>query len=233
MEIFQCRAGAVDELDCDLDVSDFISIGADGTFAYVGFPIDARIFTMSGDEVDCRAAPGTCTVGVGFVLDADEALHAPLVFDPAAPLVPAVTATATPNQGLVDGQLVRIQGEHLSDLHETFVYQCVAGEPLAPGTCAFTAVVRVVSQGGRIDVEVPVRTPMQPTTGPTVDCAVAPGACELRVSSGLSEHPDRLARLPLSFTTPEPSTTTSTTTTTAPATTTTARPAPATPTYTG
>jgi hypothetical protein len=200
LEIFQCRADPIDEMDCDLDNSDFIDIGSGGLFSYVGFMADARIYTMGGDEVDCRAAPGACVVGVGFALDADEALTAPLVFDPTAPLLAPVTASVEPSSGLVDGQVVRVQGRNLSDRSETFVYQCPTGAELGV-ECFFddAAFARAVSEDGSVDLEFTVRATLVPARGPSIDCTSAPGACDVRVSWGLSTAPDREVRVPISF----------------------------------
>jgi hypothetical protein len=218
LEIFQCKADPVDERDCDPDNSDFIGRAIDGTFPYV-FMVDARIYTTGGEEVDCRATPGACTIGIGFLLDAGEAVHAPLFFDPNAPLMPPVTATVTPSEGLTDGQVVRVRAQNLSDRFQTFVYQCVAGQEPSAETCAFydDKFLQLVSEGGAIDEPFTVMGLMQPTTGPPIDCTVAPGTCEIRVSWGLSTAPDREVLIPLGFaTTPEPTAPTTAATTPVP-----------------
>jgi hypothetical protein len=212
LEIFQCVAGAVDEFDCDL--RNAYESGADGAGVFTfAFKVDARIYVGDPrgpiadlDEVDCRAAPGACVIGIGYVLDADEAQTAPLFFDPDAPLSPPVAMTATPTEGLVDGQIVTVNGFNLTDREETFVYQCIAGAEPSGATCDFPIddVRGVAAPDGTITLEWPAKAVLYPPFGGTIDCTTAPGACEVVLSWGFIGAPDRIARTPISFGGPTP-----------------------------
>jgi hypothetical protein len=200
MEIFECRADAVDESGCDPDNAYFADLDSDGVVRE-SFPLDARIFDEAGNEFDCRSAPNACKIGVGFLTDFDQSAFALLDFDPDAPLLPVPTVTVTPDRNLRDQQIVKVRGEGLSSLFETFVYQCIAGEPRSGETCTFDQDVRAVADDrGRIAVDYRVEATLRPTiTGEPFDCTAAPGACVIEISQGFSASPDRFARTGLSF----------------------------------
>lgn len=226
LEIFECRADAVDASGCDADNAYFADADLDGV-VQTTFLLDARIFDESGREFDCRQAPNACKVGIGFLLDFDQSGFALLDFDPEAPLAPAPTATVTPDRDLQDGQTVTVEGANLSSLFETFVYQCTADRPRSGETCSFEQDVRAVAaEDGTITVDYRVDANLRPTIeGDPIDCTRAPGACVIEVSQGFSDRPDRFTRVTLTFARPRPSPTTSTTV----ATTTPPRPRPAPP----
>jgi hypothetical protein len=238
LEIFQCRADAVDESGCDPDNADFVDANADGVVE-VDWPVDARIFDETGQEFDCRSVPNGCKIGIGLLAEFDNSGFALLDFDPEAPLLPVVTVRVTPDRNLRDGQTVTVHGAGLLDRFETFAYQCVAGQVRSAATCNFDQDVRGVAQpNGTIALQYRVETRLRPANGdPAIDCAAAPGACVIELALGFSDRPDRFARAPISFRTAPPgSTTTITTTTTTPrepATPPPARPIVRAPTFTG
>lgn len=207
LEIFECRAGAVDEFDCDprngyeFEANDFGNVVFE-------FKVDARIYIGDANAdisglvpVDCRAEPGACIVGLGYVIDADEAVTAPLDFDPNAPLLPVVTMSVSPTDELVDGQELTVTGEHLTDREETFVYQCVAGRDPSGTTCDFGLpdVRGVAAPDGTITLYWKAKATMFPPLGGSIDCTTGPGACDVVLSWSFIGAPDRIARTPISF----------------------------------
>lgn len=212
LEIFQCRAAPVDENDCDTNVAFEFDADAAGVATFF-LQIDARIYVgPDQQEVDCRTAPGACVVGLGYVLDADEGLLAPLDFDPDAPLRPPVSMSVTPTDGLVDGQVLTVDGSHLTDREESWVYQCKAGAPVSGATCDFGLpdVRGVADADGNLVLEWPAKATLYPPAGGTIDCTAAPHACEVVLSWSFSGPPDRVARTPISFATAAPPSTSST-----------------------
>ena len=232
LEIFQCRADAVDESGCDPDNADFVDSDADGVVE-VDWPVDARIHDESGQAFDCRSVPDGCKIGIGLLAEFENSGFALLDFDPDAPLLPVVTVAVTPDQGLEDGQTVTVHGGGLLDRFETFAYQCVAGEVRSASSCNFDQDVRGISgPDGTIELPLRVDALLQPANGdPPIDCTTAPGTCVVELALGFSSSPDRFARTPITFaaTPPTPTTTTTTsptTTTTSTTTSSTTRPTP-------
>jgi Neocarzinostatin family len=202
LEIFECRGGAVDEFGCD-PTNAFI-VDTDPTGAVnTTFYVDARIYVQGGtEEVDCRTDPAGCILGVGFVVDADQAATVPISFDPSAPLRPPVSATVTPDRNLVDGQTVLVHGEHLSPREETFAFVCTPGTAQIGERCDFDKLVRGgPAPDGSIDLQLAVRSRFTAPFGPIVDCTTAPG-CVVLVSWGLALTPDRTALVPVTFAPP-------------------------------
>ena len=205
LEIFECRGGAVDEFGCDPTnafIVDTDPAGAVNTTFYV----DARIYVQGGtEEVDCRTDPAGCILGVGFVVDADQAATVPISFDTSAPLQPAVRATVTPDHDLLDGQTVMVHGEHLSPREEAFAFVCASGTTQAGQIgerCDFDKLVRGgPAPDGSIDLQLAVRNRFTTPLGPIVDCTAAPG-CVVLVSWGLALSPDRVALVPVTFAPP-------------------------------
>ena len=204
LEIFECRGGAVDEFGCD-PTNAFI-VDTDPTGAVnTTFYVDARIYVQGGtEEVDCRTDPAGCILGVGFVVDADQAATVPISFDASAPLRPPVSATVTPDHDLVDGQTVMVHGEHLSPREEAFAFVCASGtaRSVRSANVATSTSWYAGSRARRLDRS-PTRgtQPIHPPLGPIVDCSAAPG-CVVLVSWGLALSPDRVALVPVTFALP-------------------------------
>ena len=202
LEIFECRGGAVDEFGCDptnVFIVDTDPTGAVNTTFYV----DARIYVQGGSqEVDCRTDPAGCILGVGFVVDADQAATLPISFDASAPLRPPVSATVTPDHNLVDGQTVMVHGEHLSPREEAFA-SCARREPLRSANDATSTswYARIPAPDGSIDLQLAGRSRFTAPLGPIVDCTIAPG-CVVLVSWGLALTADRTALVPVTFAPP-------------------------------
>lgn len=212
LEIFQCRADAVDESGCDPDNADFVDSDAAGVVE-VDWPVDARIYDESGREFDCRSVPDGCKIGIGLLADFASSGFALLDFDPDAPLLTPVGVRVTPDGGLRDGQTVTVHGAGLLDRFETFAYQCVAGPVRSAATCNFDQDVRGVAHpDGTIALQYRVEALLRPANGDApVDCTSTPGACVVELALGFSDRPDRFARAPITFRDPAPTTTTTTT----------------------
>lgn len=222
LEIFQCRAGAVDESGCSGSVAFDLATDNVGGFTYT-IQVDAFTFGwgvlasgQGGDEIDCRAGPEACFIGVGFLADAGESTKAPISFDPTAPLRPPVSATVEPSTNLRDGQVVRVEGKNLSNREQAFIFQCAKSEP--PGqTCAFADDLRQVPDDqDSISLDVMVHEVVRDPDGSEADCTGAAGDCVMIVSWGFSFDPDRIAIVPLSFAADAPPQVTTTTTTVPP-----------------
>jgi hypothetical protein len=211
-EWYQCRGGAVDDSDCDGYNADFIDVGDDGTTRQVVY-VDARIHLPDGTAVDCRTDPAGCVLGVGFMVEAGRWPTVPLNFDPAAPLLPEVTATVDPAQDLEDGQIVTVRGEHLSFREEAFAYLCADGTDMVGRRCDLDQLARAVpDQQGRVTLALEVRAAFTTPHGVKVDC-LAPGTtCSVQLGWGFDPPPDRQARVPVSFAPRPPGPTTTTTT---------------------
>ena len=211
MEYFQCRGGAVDENDCDGYNADFVDSDGAGNVDFT-YPVDARIYLPDGTEVDCRTDPAGCEIGIGYMMDADEWPAAALPFDPTAPLRPLVTATATPDSGLEDGDVVTVHGAGVLPRFETWAFQCAAGDAMWGRRCNLDGESRGVADPGTetIDLGLEVHRRFVTPFGDQIDCDTAPGGCEIVLSWGFSNQPDRHATVALSFTGAPPTTTAST-----------------------
>jgi hypothetical protein len=201
LEIFQCRAGAVDEFDCDPGNAFSFDADLSGGFVWE-FQVDAFMFTQAGvsDPVDCRVAPGACDIRLGNILEAADAVVAPISFDPDAPLRPPVAVTVEPSTGLADGQTVQVEGANLTPREEAFAFQCAADDPVDQNTpCAYDDLVRGVPDvDGTIVLPLVLKRVFTSPTGQAVDCG-PPGSCVVALSWGFSFLPDRLAAAPITF----------------------------------
>lgn len=201
LEVFQCRAGAVNEFDCDPGNAFDFHADASGDFVFV-LQIDAFIFTQAGasDPIDCRAALDSCVIGVGNILDPSAGLSVAISFDPDAPLRPPVSLTIDPATGLTDGQTVQVSGANLTSREDAFAFQCAADDPVDQNTlCAYDDLERGVPDAdGSIVLPLVVARVFTSPSGQTVDCG-EPGSCVVTVSWGFSFLPDRSASVPITF----------------------------------
>jgi hypothetical protein len=227
LEWYQCRGGAVDESDCDGFNAGYISSDGAGEVDLV-VPVDARIYLPDGTEVDCRTEPAGCEVGVGFMLDAGQWPTAALDFDPALPLRPGVAATVEPTSGLIDRQTVRVRATNVLPRYETWAFQCLAGAgDSGVGSemgvrwgrmCHLDNEVRGVAdlETETLDLEIIVHERFTTPFGDRIDCTTAAEGCEILVSWGFSDQPDRSASVPIRFAAQDPVPPPSTTPTTSP-----------------
>lgn len=198
-EIFECAGDSVDEMRCD--PRNAFDLDSDGTGRVVfHLRVDARIYLgPEGDaSYDCRTEPAGCRVGVGYILDHDLSAFAALDFDPDAALLPPVSATVEPTEGLVDGQTLHVRGENLSDLEQGWIIQCRAAG--APRECDLDREVRLVpGPDGTIEADLPVHATFRSPLGDDVDCRARAGECAVVVSWGFAFVADRFAEVPIWF----------------------------------
>jgi len=127
IEVLQCRAAPSGWEDCDQDSFGYVDTPG-GTFES-SQRVFAVISTGAGD-VDCRAAESCVLIATTGWFAPGETATVPLVFDPAAPLLPAPTLTVTPSTDLVDGEVVRVEGSGFVRMIEgtaVQLYQCAPG----------------------------------------------------------------------------------------------------------
>ena len=208
LEIYQCRARAIDEFDCDASNAYFVDVLPGGTVD-TEFYVDARIYLQGGEEVDCRTDPGGCAIGVGFIAEAGDWPQAPIAFDPDAPLRPGVAATVAPDRRLTDGQTVIINGANLSPREESFAYVCVDG-PGEPGErCDIDRLARGVPEpDGTLVLDLAVWSSFNAPLGGPRTCGLKGDECVVLVNWAFFGAPDRRAAVPISFAVAPPTTTT-------------------------
>ena len=127
-----------------------------------------------------------------------ETATVPLVFDPAAPLLPPPTLTVSPSTDLVDGETVSVEGSGFVRVPEFWpvqLYQCAPGP--APDRCRQAGEqVYVDGEGGfALDVAVTARVPVP---GGQHDCRTGADPCVLVATSlgaGLAARRRRRAGL--------------------------------------
>lgn len=120
----------------------------------------------------------------------------PITFDPTAPPPPRPTITADPAAGLPANATVHVTGSGFLARSKVAVNECLTA---ATFPCTAPTVV-VADAAGAISADVPVQRMMGTVT--PVDCAAAPGTCEVRANPpafNLGVDPDEQARAPLGF----------------------------------
>lgn len=181
LDLRQCVAAPrSQEDDCQRGGWTATELDEPGSFSWE-VPALARIYTPAHGTVDCRT-PGACVLVASNQFGvADEMGVAPLSFDPAAPLLPPPSVDVTPDDALVDGQVVVVEadglGAGLGDANAT-VLQCA--RPLAEDRCKPAAGPALVEDGSvRAEAQVFARIP---TPSGEVDCRTSPDPCVLVVS---------------------------------------------------
>ena len=173
LNAIQCRQEAASVEDCDLGTVSSINAAPDGT---VSFDYSVRRVLLIGSEsVDCATAADACFLAVA-TFDARSVAAAALHFDPDGPLPPPVEIGAAPTTGLGDGQVVGVTGSGLSPGSFAFVQQCSS----SGGCRGFSSAT--VEPDGTLAHDVAVRRLVPSFSGGSIDCADAPGTCELSVS---------------------------------------------------
>jgi hypothetical protein len=206
-EIFECAGDSVDEHRCDPRNAFDVDSDPAGHIEF-DFPVDARIYLGPDGTTsyDCRTEATGCRLGVGLILEHHNSGFAVLDFEPGAPLLAPVSATATPSTGLTDGQAVSVRGEHLSDLEGAWVLQCRTDG--APRACDLDRAVQMKpNPDGTIATNLLVHRAFRSPLGDDVDCAASAGACSVVVSWGFAFVPDRYAQVPLAFAAAPPAST--------------------------
>ena len=110
-----------------------------------------------------------------------------------------------------DGAVVAVRGAGVLPRFETWAFQCAAGDAMWGRRCNLGGEIRGVAdlETESIDLALEVHRRFVTPFGDQIDCDTAPGGCEIVLSWGFSNQPDRHAAVALSFAA-APSTTTTT-----------------------
>jgi hypothetical protein len=169
----ECLVGAADPLDCDLSTLVFLESGPRGGFKT---PFVAhRTLLLTNGFVDC--AVSSCEVLFASAADFTEQATAPISFDPNIPL-PPTSVRVNPSTNLVDQQVVSVHGVgFLAHAHRSVgIAECVT----ATFACSAESGVPV-GPAGRASIDMSVRRILTDIDGSRIDCATAPGTCEIVV----------------------------------------------------
>ena len=155
----------------------------------------AVLHTPIGD-VDCRTSADPCVLGANTDFTNVGAVFTALAFDPSGPLAPPPTLTVTPSTGLIDQQVVALDGSGFRPDVSLQVLECVAGNPsphacrsaAAPGTYGVASTAL-----GELHATASPRTVLNAEDGTTTDCRTT--ACELRLEPDPSRPPVATAAL--------------------------------------
>lgn len=129
VSVLQCKAGATDfDEGCMFPAAVGAFTDGRGRFSE-SFGVSALMPVYQQPRFDCRAAPGACELQA--VTGAGAVVVVPLQFDPAAPAAPPPTLTVSPNTGLVDGQILDIDGSGLRPRTFLWVFVCEGEIPSA------------------------------------------------------------------------------------------------------
>ena len=196
----QCRTGALDEADCDLSTLVYAQADAGGAFTLTRYV--RRLIGVNAKTVDC-GAPSGCILGAGNVANLSEANGQTIFFNPnVPPQVPKITVT--PKTKLVDHQLVEVDGSGFSPATSVSISQCVTHPPVGTFQVCDYSTSRYVTVGNDGTVQAPnfalerIQTEYTKTGLVKIDCAAAPGSCDIEAVSSSSGSSAPLS-VPLSF----------------------------------
>ena len=206
-----CNIGTVQYADADPDGV------ATGTFK-----VRRILTTPATGTVDCALEAERCIVAMGAIGDYDRSGGFAITFTGGGEPIDIPTITASPAEGLADGDLVHVEGEGFAPNAPVLLNVCAIDPAGCWGTGEFieldSEAVEAAGLGdeygggggggyaftglladpeGRVSADVPVwRFLAGPTPGSYIDCAVS--TCRLRVSAetGYSPAPPILAFAP-------------------------------------
>ena len=188
----ECKAGPGTPADCASDF--FGSATTDGSGSFSAPFVVRRMMHAQSGTLDCAAAPGTCKIGVGVLSNYAISASASIDFDPNAPLPPPPVLQAAPTTNLVDGQSIAVLGTGFAGSMPIQASECVAGTNQCGVIGGYGAQVNSV---GTFLTALAVQRQIIISQWATFDCASAPNACELMVTS--QGDPDATARLAIDF----------------------------------
>jgi acetyl esterase/lipase len=156
------------------------------------------ILHLPDGDLDCRQ-PDACAVAVAAD-DGDTGAGDPVLaavqFDPDGPLAPSPTLTVTPDQGLLDGQVVVVSGTGYVRTTGLAVIPCVTGATQWDD-CDFEAGNDVeLDDTGAFETELAMTAILSTPAHPRVDCRVA-GGCVVLATSAFD--PDSTVAVPVEF----------------------------------
>lgn len=131
--IVACAAGSTDSSDC-ASPSEYAFLDDGQTTFELSVLVEAVLTTIDGDEVDCRVE--ACVLAA-LGESGDRLASAPVAFDVDAPLLPLPSLTVIPDQELVDGQTVTVEGEDFPERRQFYLAQC-APHVESFDECSFT-----------------------------------------------------------------------------------------------
>jgi hypothetical protein len=169
--VLLCRADTPGAEGCDLSTQTYVQTDAAGTFD-ADLVVDRYIEVDTG-TIDC-GQPDACVVAGGVPPSGPGAV-APIQLDPDAPPPPGPTVTVTPATGLVDGQMVTVEGTGFPRGTTVSVIQCRAGATDLDGCDPTSLHPAPVGPDRSFRTPFAVRRTLQTASG-AVDCSV-PGAC--------------------------------------------------------
>lgn len=177
-------------------------VAADGTMTGLQHRVDAVISTPDDESVDCRA-PDRCELnivvkGLDFDMTEPAAVVVPLDLDPAAPLAPPHTVTASPVDGLVDWQVVDVASSgSLAPNEVVSLWQCPGGAT-DRSSCVNVQMGHSDASGNLVSSARVRSLVAPPGGGPLVDCRTASHPCQLVVTPSTFAS-SRQARMDLHF----------------------------------
>ncbi len=200
-EVLQCKAGGTPSFNnCDPSTARQITIGPDGKFTtswVVHRILDFTIGSPTIQTLDCASKPGACVADViqSFGPSGQEYASDHLSFNPTIPPVPQRLAV-TPTVGLVDHQLIQLEGGGFSAGSSVSVEQCEAGGVLQEFCDYSTSVSVAAGFLGHFHLVYAVQRIIL-AAGVPFDCASKPGACVLIATN--NQRPSESASQRLSF----------------------------------
>ncbi len=181
----QCLTGHGIE-GCDPTTQTYNPTDASGSFA-----TDVRVLTImhtSLGTIDCRTNVDPCVLGASTSGGPDGAISATLGFDPSGPLLPPPVVTATPDTGLIDAQVIAVDGTGFRVTPSYYlpieIRQCVTGAT-SYDDCHSSQYqdYNPVHPDGSWHGSIRVHGIIATDGGDTVDCRTTPTACELLVGT--------------------------------------------------
>lgn len=198
-ELAQCQAGAPPSFStCDSSTVRSVPVGANGHFSATW--IVHRILNLSSggpvpNTFDCASKPGACILSAGNISGVPAPATDYLSFNPAIPPV-AQRLKITPTTGLVDHQLVQLEGSGYTPGDQVVVIQCQKGATSAQGCDYGTITYTTAGFLGHFHITYVLHRVIQIGTSP-FDCASKPGACV--VAAANEQRTSEAASQPLSF----------------------------------
>jgi hypothetical protein len=165
----ECVTGATDPSECDFNAFTEVITNRNGAFDTT-FVLHRTIVTNTG-FVDC--APSACELLFASEFDFGSQAMAALKFDRRVPLPPTSVAVS-PAKDLADRQTVKVTGAGFTRAPFVEMTECV----VAAFSCRASSET-VTRSDGTFSAKVSLDRLLTDQSGNLVDCAAAPGTCEV------------------------------------------------------
>jgi acetyl esterase/lipase len=196
-QIFECTGAPESVDDCDEWSRQFVDVDDSGTFE-TQYRLLAVIERLGNGTVDCR--PTACVLGAATTFD--DLATVTLPFDPDAPLAPPPTVVVTPDDDLVDGQVVTVEGSGFQPNAYVRAAQC-GPDPTSEADCVANTIQYVPTDAhGAFTASLTVLAAISTQTG-AVDCRTSTAPCLVVATAG-SLTSSRAGRAALRFDPDEP-----------------------------